>query len=263
MAIQDNYGMTPEEARRREALIAKVAEYNPELAATIARGPYRMNEVVGSTATPQEAWSRGPAQPNRAAPQLPSGPIGSTINNWRGGVTPGQMPPSMPSTSSGVPPIANSTTAGGPVSPTQTSGTPAVVINVGNGGGAQQAWQQSWLTPEQQAFLDSINAAGQSQQPPGGQVGGMYMPPPTPYGPPSFSPQLNSSWSNAGPPAFAGNAMWQGQRQAMQAPPWQSQYPTEMPQMQQAYPSEPVGRRIPNFSNPLNSDILTPPYMQR
>lgn len=59
-ANKHNFGMTPEAIARRQELIRRVAQHNPEVAMDMAKGPLSgVGGQPGSTATPTEAWSRG------------------------------------------------------------------------------------------------------------------------------------------------------------------------------------------------------------
>lgn len=79
------------ERQRRQKLIEATAQRDPELARMIASGPYqRIDEGVGATATPQEAWQRGASQ--QYPPQAPPNtPIMSTINQWQNQAPPPQQ----------------------------------------------------------------------------------------------------------------------------------------------------------------------------
>jgi hypothetical protein len=101
MAQANNSGMTQEEWERREALIRAVSQHNPELAAEIARGPYRMNGGSGPSAPPQSTsdvvrgpYGEGAQVPSRGSSNpMNSAPIASPSINSTGVSSGGALPP--------------------------------------------------------------------------------------------------------------------------------------------------------------------------
>jgi len=133
-ATRGTSGMSVEEQRRRAAAIAALSQTNPDLAYDMAKGPYRINEGVGSTVTPQEGWQRGP-QPQQPPSQQP---IMGTIDRWRSSQPqPSNSGPVVPVPSmsnpnaynTGVPRGAPPSTGARYDFPANSSGQP-VVINI-------------------------------------------------------------------------------------------------------------------------------------
>jgi hypothetical protein len=217
-------GMTPEEIAKRDNLIRVVAEYNPDMAHMIARGPYRSTgqSSLGASATPQEAWSRGAndtsvsdrlrgvpqtQNPPAQSPAPQGGPIMGAINTWRGGPTPSTTGPAVP----GTPPPRSTNTpyqSEGSLAPSGSRETP-VNINIYSGPQPQQGQAPDWTSPEARSFLDQ--AAG----PPGGMTNGMYQPPP-PMGPPGGRSSMNMPLSGMG--GFMTPQGWSNPRVPSQPP---------------------------------------------
>lgn len=201
-------GMSPEEIQRRRALIERVAQHTPELAMTMAQGPYRMNggQGVGDSMTAQQAWSRNPGAPAAGQPN-PAGTAYQRVPPQEG---PGGMPPSaIPGAPPGagyqrVVPDGPTPSTTGPVvpaaGPPDMSGprydfpAPSVSIHVSGTQpsahqyGSSVAYQNApfpmqpdpnFRFPQFDMSLHpQAHAAPAQSGPPGGYVNGMATPPP-------------------------------------------------------------------------------------
>jgi hypothetical protein len=160
----DTYGMTQEEMARRQRLIDNlIANGSLELAADVAKGPYRINQGSGSPPAPPPQSPPNSADMMRSPTITSATPMGSTWN-------PANQPaggPSTPSTSTGNPrydyptPSMSDQVRSGPSPAAQ----PTINIHVT---GTTPSTYEGYPTPQSQGVPTSY--------PPGTGLDG-YMPP--------------------------------------------------------------------------------------
>lgn len=99
--MSDNYGMSPQEAAYRQALMAKLMSTgdptNQSVAELMSHGPL---QISNPQTPPSDAWSGGPRPQSQAAmPQSQGGPIMGGIQNWQNSPPPpsGLAPQAPPS----------------------------------------------------------------------------------------------------------------------------------------------------------------------
>lgn len=154
LAQENSSGMSQEELSRRDTLIRGLSTSNPELAMQVARGPYQMNvgNSVGDSASPTEAWQRGPVGGSSYSDQARSQPQQSQM---QGVATPSTTGPIVP----GTPPARyqepgqQSSGRGNMQGPLNQNGqygaqpgqVPTININVG--GQPQQGGPAQWQQP--------------------------------------------------------------------------------------------------------------------
>lgn len=210
--------------------------------------PTQMSGPPSFAPSAQQAWSHsGPTQ-SLIGPQsapVPQGPPTSSGQPPAYQAAPAQQSGGQAPVNINVN-VPNQDKANSYYSPqSQAQSYAGVYADLGNGDQATQAYRQ-WLgdqagsmsatpPPQQPSYpmgmtYNNPSAMNQPQYPYSPQFQSPYMQQPgqtnsqypmgnswsmqPPQGPPPYSPQLSPSWSNAGPPGFAGNAQWQGQRQA-------------------------------------------------
>lgn len=219
LAQENSSGMSPEELSRRDTLIRGLSTSNPELAMQVARGPYQMNvgNSVGDTATPTEAWQRGPAGGSSYSDQARSQPQQSQMQGVATPSTTGPIVPGQPPARYNEPGMQSSGSMGsgrpsGPYGPSQGPLNPngqygaqpgqVPTININVNGQPQQGGPAQWQQPQDQGNSNERAVY------PGNAMSSMsnnnY-----PYSP-SFPQQ------SVGPSAM-GQATW---NQAQQGPKW-------------------------------------------
>lgn len=215
---ENSSGMSPEELSRRETLVRGLATSNPELARQVASGPYQMNvgnSDVGDTATPTEAWQRGPSMSDQVRSQPPQAQRpGMATPSTTGPMVAGQPPAWMTS----APKDYNGNSIGQFQGPPDRNGNvqgsqmPTININVG---GQPQGPAPSWMT---QAPPDQQGNSNERAVYPGAAMSAMSN---------SNYPYSTNFPRSSMTPGAMGQATW---NQAQQTPQWYDQFNPVIPQ---------------------------------